>query len=458
MSLIISVSGIRGTIGKNPGENLTPIDIMKFALGYGTWLNQKFKHNKVVIGRDARISGQMVESIVCSTLQSLGIDIIQLGLSTTPTVELAVLKHKSTGGIIITASHNPENWNALKLLNHLGEFISEEDGNEVAKLSNIAEYNFVEVDKLGQITKYDTAIQDHVESIVKLPIIPLDLIRSKKFHIIADCINSTGAIALPKLFDALGCTYELINSDMTGKFTHNPEPLSIHLSELTKICATKKSLGMAVDPDVDRLALIDETGYFIGEEYTLVCAADYVLSMQAGNTVSNLSSSRALKDLTTQNGSNYYSSKVGEVHVVKKMKAVNAVIGGEGNGGIILPALHYGRDALVGIALILANMAKNSKSLVQLHENYNKYFMEKDKIELKPEINYYALIDFIKMHYRDQNINLEDGLKIDLEYGWLHLRKSNTEPIIRIYSEAKSQEEAQNLIKDIFKLIEKFSN
>ncbi|NOT38794.1 MAG: phosphoglucosamine mutase [Saprospiraceae bacterium] len=457
MSLIASVSGIRGTIGGSQGENLTPFDILKFSLAYGQWVKSSHSSPSVVIGRDARISGELVSQLVISSLQSLGINIIDLELSTTPTVEMEVKRTHSAGGIILTASHNPAHWNALKLLNNKGEFISAEEGNKIIEFSKNLQLNFSDIHNLGKVSKNHSAIEKHVEAILASPILPIELIRSKKFHIIADCINSTGALALPILLDALHCSYELINDTMNGNFAHNPEPLENHLTELiNRMKGSKASLGVAVDPDVDRLVLVDENGQFYGEEYTLVCTADFVLSQKPGNTVSNLSSSRALRDLTHQKGGEYFSSAVGEVHVVQKMKEVNAVYGGEGNGGTILPDLHYGRDALIGIALVLANLASTGKTLSQLKSGYPKYEMSKDKIDLNPSLDYKALLEYIKANYSHAQLNTEDGLKIDLPEGWIHLRKSNTEPILRIYSESDSESNAKRLANQLKELVIKF--
>ncbi len=457
MSLIASVSGIRGTIGGISGHNLTPIDIQKFTLAYGMWAKIQSKDPTIVIGRDARISGEMLSMQVISTLQSIGINIINLGLSTTPTVEMEVIRKKASGGIILTASHNPIHWNALKLLNSKGEFISAEDGQKIISLSENLKIEFAEVHNLGKLIIEQEAIINHVKSIINLNIIPTALIRSKNFHLIADCINSTGTLAIPILCDALHCTYELINADNSGQFAHNPEPLESNLQDL--ICASKNSkahIGIAVDPDVDRLVLVDEQGGFFGEEYTLVCTAEYVLNQTPGNTVSNLSSSRALRDLTHSKGGKYYASAVGEVHVVKMMKEVNAVYGGEGNGGTILPDLHYGRDALAGIALVLANLATQNKTLSQLKLNYPKYEMSKDKIDLDPKLDYQELLKYIQLNYMNAEFNAIDGLKIDLDDGWIHLRKSNTEPIIRIYSESDTEMNAKKLTDKLKNLVFKF--
>jgi phosphomannomutase len=449
VSLIASVSGIRGTIGGEPGLNLSPVDLMKFTGAYAKLLKAGTARPKVVIGRDGRISGEMVSSLVCAGLQSLGIDVIQTGLSTTPTVEMAVTDHKADGGIIISASHNPKEWNALKLLNASGEFISPEEGNKILQWAMEDQMNFSPVYELGKVHSDHDSIDNHVRHILNLPSVCVDLIRSRKYRVIADCINSTASIALPVLFDALHIKYELLNDAVTGDFAHNPEPLPEHLGELMSATKNSFDLGIAVDPDVDRLALVDSDGNYFGEEYTLVAVADYILDIKKGNTVSNLSSSRALRDITIAKGGQYFASPVGEVHVVKKMKEVKAIIGGEGNGGIIYPDLHYGRDALVGIALVLSNMAKNSKSLSDLKKSYPRYSMFKDKIQLDADLDFKKLIDYLCKEYNRETINLEDGLKIDFANSWLHLRKSNTEPIVRIYSESKDVSEAKELCDQI---------
>lgn len=456
MSLIVSVSGIRGTIGGLAGHNLTPVDMVKFASAYSQWLKIQYQNPIICIGRDGRISGDIVSGIVSSTIRSMGIQVIDLGLSTTPTVEMAVIQNKTQGGIILTASHNPKEWNALKLLNDRGEFLSAKDGEYLLKLSNNNSAEFETIDNLGSILYQSDAITKHIKAILDLDFIPVQEIRNKKFHIVADCINSTGALALPELFDALGCSYTLINDTISGNFAHNPEPLPENLSDLLAACKSKNAIGVAVDPDVDRLALVDNRGQYFGEEYTLVTVADYILQLTPGNTVSNLSSSRALADMTRKYGGQYFASAVGEAHVVQKMKENNAVIGGEGNGGIILPDLHYGRDSLVGIALVLANICKSGKSLHELKLNYPAYEMYKDKIAISESIPYDALLDFLKNEYKSEKLNTIDGLKIDMENAWLHLRKSNTEPIIRIYSEANSKDEAASLVDDIKNKITKF--
>lgn len=449
MSLIVSVSGIRGTIGGIKGENLSTEDIVKFSLAFGRLILKRNLKSKVVIGRDARVSGEMVSKLVEASLQSLGIDIIDAGLSTTPSIEMAVINLRAAGGIILTASHNPREWNALKLLNEKGEFISTEEGHQIIELSNLDGLVYANIDSIGQKTFYNTSIEDHINSILAIPYLPIALIKSKKYHVVADCINSTGSLAIPALLDSLGCTYELINSHPDGNFRHNPEPLEEHLSELINATKNKADIGIAVDPDVDRLALVDHQGQYFGEEYTLICCADYMLDVRPGNTVSNLSSSRALADLTLQKGGKHFSSAVGEVHVVNKMKEVGATIGGEGNGGIILPDLHYGRDSLIGIAIVLANMATKNKNLAELKAQYPMYFMHKDKIKIDPTINFEALLKYLSNEYNQARINMVDGLKIDFEDSWIHLRKSNTEPIIRIYSEAKSEMLAKNLVDNI---------
>ena len=457
MSLITSISGIRGTIGGFPGENLSPLDLLKFTTAYVRLLQLKTKRPKVVIGRDGRMSGEILSQFVCSSLQFMGVDVIQTGLSTTPSVEMAVPYHKADGGIILTASHNPKNWNALKLLNASGEFISAEEGIQILNWSQDTQFDYAKVDQLGRIETDHQSLQRHVDAILCLPFIPVESIRSRNFKIVADCINSTAALALPVLFDALNIEFLLLNKEITGEFAHNPEPLPQHLTELMQVTASQHfDLGIAVDPDVDRLALVDENGNYFGEEYTLVTAADYMMQIKPGYAVSNLSSSRALGDLCALKGSSYFASPVGEVHVVKKMKETNACIGGEGNGGIILPHLHYGRDSMVGIALILSNMILQNKSLSQLRKSYPSYFMHKDKIELDPDLKYPELLTYLQKEFQNEQLNFEDGMKIDFENSWIHLRKSNTEPIIRIYTEAKTMVEAENLATSIKLKIAKF--
>ena len=447
MPLIKSISGIRGTIGDREGEDLTNNDIILYTLSFGLWLKSenRVKSNKIVVGRDARVSGLMVQGLVLETLTKMGFDVVCLGLSTTPTVEIAVPIENADAGIIITASHNPREWNALKLLNNKGEFINAEDGKN---LMSIADSNpFIDENiNLGSVTFNDSYIDTHIDLILKLPFIDSESIKRRKFKVVVDAVNSTGGIAIPKLLDRLGVETIKLYCDPTGEFPHNPEPLKENLSDLSKLVVDQAAdLGIVVDPDVDRLAFVSEDGEVFGEEYTLVACADYYLKHNPGNTVSNLSSSRALKDVSDLNGCNHFFSAVGEVNVVELMKKKNAVIGGEGNGGIILPDLHYGRDALVGIALFLSHLANLNISCSQLRSKYPSYFMSKDKIMLDKTVNVDKIINEISKKYSDQEINNEDGLKIDFENSWVQLRKSNTEPIIRVYSEAKSQEEANEL-------------
>ena len=457
MSLIKSISGFRGTIGGNPGDNLTPIDAVKFAAAYGTWLkNQSNKENyKVIVGRDARISGQMISQLVCSTLQGLGIHVVDLGLSTTPTVEVMVTHLEADGGIILTASHNPKQWNALKLLNAKGEFVSAEDGAQILATVDADDYNFAQVDDLGSYETFDGAIDLHIEKILALPIVNVEAIKAKKFKVAIDAVNSTGGISIPNLLDKLGVEYIKMYCEPTGHFPHNPEPLKEHLGDIcAKVVEEKADFGIVVDPDVDRLAIIDEKGNMFGEEYTLVAVADYVLGKTPSATVSNLSSSRALRDIATKHGQTYTPSAVGEVNVVVAMKENNALIGGEGNGGIIYPELHYGRDSLVGIALFLSHLAENEMSVSDLRASYPAYFMAKKKIELTPEINVDDLLIKVQELYKNEEINTVDGVKIDFENEWVHLRKSNTEPIIRIYTESTSEENANQLADKMIESIQ----
>ncbi len=456
MALIKSISGIRGTIGGKPGDTLSPLDVVRFTAAYGTWLAKRAGNNqKVVIGRDGRISGEMVQRLVVSTLNALGLDVIDLGLSTTPTVEMAVVFEKAAGGIILTASHNPKEWNALKLLNEKGEFISGEDGAALLEIAAKDDFTFASVDKLGSYSVNETALQQHIDAVLAYPLVDVAAIKKAKFKVVLDAINSTGAIAVPALLKALGVKdITVLNGEVNGKFAHNPEPLPEHLRELcNEVNKQKADIGIAVDPDVDRLCFVCEDGSLFGEEYTLVAVADYILKNRKGNTVSNMSSTRALKDVTIKHGGTYTPSAVGEVNVVNKMKAVNAVIGGEGNGGIIVPDLHYGRDALIGIALFLSHMALEKKSAKQLRNSYPDYFMSKNKIELTEGFDLKKIFEHIKKKYKQHPINTEDGLKIEFETDWVHLRTSNTEPIIRIYAESNSETVAANiankLIKDI---------
>ena len=459
MSLIKSISGIRGTIGGKPGDNLTPVDIVKFAAAYGTIISEGKTDVKVVVGRDGRISGEMVQSLVVQTLVGLGIDVIDLGLSTTPTIEVAVKKEKASGGIILTASHNPKEWNALKLLNADGEFIDGPTGKRVLDLAISESFSFASVDKLGVVTKAHH-LQSHIDDIVKYPLVNADLIKKAGFKVVVDAINSTGAIYIPALLRALGVTnIVVLNETVDGKFAHNPEPLPEHLRELSSVVVREKAdLGIAVDPDVDRLCFVNEDGTLFGEEYTLVAIADYVLSKRSGNTVSNMSSTKALKEITIKRGGQYSPAAVGEVNVVKKMKDTNAVIGGEGNGGIIVPDYHYGRDALIGIGLFLTQLAEFGKGIKALRQTYPDYFISKNKIELQPEVNVQEVFEKIKKKYSKLPVNTEDGLKIEFDNDWVHLRTSNTEPIIRIYAESDLEAKANNIATQIMRDIKEFSN
>jgi phosphomannomutase len=450
MALIKSISGIRGTIGGKTGDNLTPLDVVKFAAAFGTWLKKDATSAKIVIGRDARISGEMVNSLVVATLQGLGVDVVDLGLSTTPTVEIAVPIENATGGIILTASHNPAQWNALKLLNHKGEFISGKDGEEVLALADKEDFDFAQVTKLGRYEKKEGYFQRHIDMILNLPLVDVEAIKKRKFNVVVDAVNSTGGIVLPMLLKQLGVTVKELHCEPTGHFAHNPEPLPENLNDISReIQKGKYDLGIVVDPDVDRLALICEEGSPFGEEYTLVAVADYVLSTKKGNTVSNLSSTRALRDITEKAGGQYFAAAVGEVNVVNMMKESNAVIGGEGNGGVIYPELHYGRDALVGIALFLTHLAKSNMTALRLRSSYPGYHISKNKIELTKDINVDKVLDAVRKKYKKQPINTIDGVKIEFDNEWVHLRKSNTEPIIRIYSESDMEVKADNLAKKI---------
>ena len=446
MTLIKSISGIRGTIGGKVDQGLTPIDAVKFAAAYGTWLKHEYpqKQLKVVIGRDARISGKMISELVITTLLGLGINVINLDLSTTPTVEIAVPLENADGGIILTASHNPKQWNALKLLNHKGEFISGIDGEKIIEIAANESYVFAEVDDLGKVTQDDTYLQKHIDAILNLPLVDVKAIKEANFNIVLDAVNSTGGIFVPALLTALGVT-QLTEMYCTpnGEFPHNPEPLPAHLTDLSeKIIEIKADLGITVDPDVDRLAFVCEDGSMFGEEYTLVAVADYVLSKTPGATVSNLSSTKALRDLTESVNQQYTAAAVGEVNVVATMKEKNAVIGGEGNGGIIYPEFHYGRDALVGIALFLTHLAQKKIRISSLRDSYPSYFISKNKIELTPEIDVDLILEKMAQKYKDEEVNTVDGLKILIKNEWVHLRKSNTEPIIRVYSESKDEASA----------------
>jgi phosphomannomutase len=451
LTLIKSISGIRGTIGGTVSEGLTPLDIVKFTSAYGTWAVNKSSKKKIVIGRDARISGIMVNNLVTGTLQGLGIDVIDLGLSTTPTVEVAVPAEQAAGGIIITASHNPKQWNALKLLNADGEFISDADGKEVLEIAENSDFKYADVNDLGKVSTDNNYLQEHIDKILALPLVNAEAIAGADFKIVIDCVNSSGGIFVPALLKALGVkTVYKLYCEPDGNFPHNPEPLPENLVALSKEVINKRAdLGIAVDPDVDRLCFVCEDGNMFGEEYTLVAVADYVLQHTKGNTVSNLSSTRALRDVTEKAGGEYYAAAVGEVNVVNKMKEVNAVIGGEGNGGVIYPELHYGRDALVGIALFLTHLAKSSKPVSILRSSYPGYYISKNKITLTPEMDIDALLLKVEDKYKKQPYSTIDGLKIEFDKEWVHLRKSNTEPIIRIYSEGNSETVANNLANKI---------
>ncbi|MBC7903501.1 MAG: phosphoglucosamine mutase [Gemmatimonadaceae bacterium] len=458
MALIKSISGIRGTVGGHSGENLTPPDVVKFAAAYGIWLKKKTPGKRVVIGRDGRISGAMVSSLVVNTLLALGIDVIDLGLSTTPTVELAVGWESADGGIIITASHNPKEWNALKLLNNLGEFVSGEDGAEILQIASKQEFVFMPVDKIGQYTLNTDTLQKHIDAIVNYPLVDIEGIRAKNYKVVVDVVNSTGALFVPPLLNALGIEDVIvINGEVNGRFAHNPEPLPENLAELSaEVKKRGASFGIAVDPDVDRLCFVCEDGSMFGEEYTLVAVADYVLGKKPGNSVSNMSSTKALKEVTIKNGGEYFPSAVGEVNVLKRMKEVNAEIGGEGNGGIIVPDLHYGRDALIGIGLFLSSLARHKNGMRSFRARYPDYFISKNKIELETGIDVLAIFDKIQKKYKKQPVNTEDGLKIEFDSDWVHLRTSNTEPIIRIYAESSFETTANNIALRLMQDIKEF--
>ncbi|WP_456463564.1 phosphoglucosamine mutase [Lutibacter sp.] len=450
MSLIKSISGIRGTIGGKVSDNLTPVDAVKFAAAYGMWLKNQTKKEEltVVLGRDARISGKMVSSLVGNTLVGMGINVTDIGLSTTPTVEVAVQLDKADGGIIITASHNPKQWNALKLLNNKGEFLNAEDGENILKIAENDTYIFAEVDDLGKFRKKKHYINKHINEVLNLKLVNIEAIKNAKFKVVVDAVNSTGGIAIPALLEKLGVECIELYCEPNGEFPHNPEPLKEHLTDISDLVVKEKAdLGIVVDPDVDRLALVCEDGSMFGEEYTLVACADYVLSKTAGNTVSNLSSSRALRDITQKHGGNYQASAVGEVNVVELMKKTNAIIGGEGNGGIIYPESHYGRDSLVGVALFLSHLATLEISCKELRNSYPNYYMSKNKIELTPQINVDEVLATITSNYANEDVITIDGVKINFKTEWVHLRKSNTEPIIRIYTESTSQKSADELAK-----------
>lgn len=456
MTLIKSISGIRGTIGGRAGENLTPLDIVKFTTAYGQWIKKrKAVDLAVVVGRDARISGKMAQALVMNTLIGMGIDVIDLDLSTTPTVEMAVVMEKAAGGIILTASHNPKEWNALKLLDHNGEFLNAEEGERILQLSEDETIEYAMIDDLGQIVKKTDYIDRHIDKIVELKWVDVEKIKSAGFRVVVDAVNSTGGIAIPKLMSRLGVETVELYCEPNGHFPHDPEPLAKNLTEIfEKVVEVNADLGIVVDPDVDRLAFVDEKGQMFGEEYTLVAVADYILGKQKGNTVSNLSSSRALRDVTQRYGGEYHASAVGEVNVVELMKETKAVIGGEGNGGVIFPELHYGRDSLVGAALFLTHLAEKKIKVSELRAEYPSYFMSKSKIELKPNLDVDSILAQMEKKYTGEKPSTIDGVKIDFPENWVHLRKSNTEPIIRIYTEAKSQSEADALAERFIKEME----
>ncbi|PIQ20697.1 MAG: phosphoglucosamine mutase [Cytophagales bacterium CG18_big_fil_WC_8_21_14_2_50_42_9] len=460
MALIKSISGIRGTIGGKAGEALTPLDVVKFTAAFGTWVLQNANNNTIVVGRDARLSGDMVNKLVCATLQGLGINVIDVGLSTTPTVEMAVPALQAGGGIILTASHNPKQWNALKLLNHQGEFISDADGKLVLAVAEQEAFDFATVNKLGKYTRNEEVLQQHIQAILNLPLVDTAAIKARNFRIAVDAVNSSGGFAVPMLLEALGVEQiEKLYCEPDGNFPHNPEPLPENLRDISKLIEKGKfDLGIVVDPDVDRLALVSEDGSMFGEEYTLVAVADYVLQKTPGNTVSNLSSTRALRDVTEKAGGNYFAAAVGEVNVVNMMKAHNAVIGGEGNGGVIYPELHHGRDALVGIALFLSHLAQSGLTTSRLRGTYPNYYISKNKIELTPEIDVDQVLDRVQEKYAKQPINTIDGVKIEFDKEWVHLRKSNTEPIIRIYAESDAIVTADHLANKIIADIKEIIN
>lgn len=461
MTLIKSISGIRGTIGGHAGDNLTPLDVVKFTTAYARLIAERNPGRKltIVVGRDARISGEMVANLVEGTLLGCGVDVVNVGLCTTPGTELAVTAHKADGGIIITASHNPRQWNALKLLNGDGEFLSDAEGKRVLAMAEEEDYAYPEIDGIGHVVSRESYNERHIEQVLALPLVDVEAVRARKFKVVVDAVNSVGGVVMPELLRRLGCEVVELNCEPTGEFAHNPEPLPQNLTEIAEVIVREKAdLGIVVDPDVDRLAFVNEDGTMFVEEYTLVAVADYVLLHKVGNTVSNLSSSRALRDVTERCGGRYYASAVGEVNVVAKMKEVGAVIGGEGNGGVIYPELHYGRDALVGTALFLTYLAQRGMTMTQLRATYPAYFASKNKIELTPAIDVDKVLREIKTRYAGEQVNDIDGVKIDFAENWVHLRKSNTEPIIRVYTEAKSMEEADALAQRFIGEIKQICN
>ena len=460
MTLIKSISGIRGTIGGQAGEGLNPLDIVKFTAAYATFIRKNYTNsNKIIVGRDARVSGEMVDAVVSGTLLGMGFDVINIGFATTPTTELAVVSENAAGGIILTASHNPMQWNALKLLNNKGEFLNAAQGAEILSVAEKEDFSFVDVSKLGKLTFDDSLNKKHIESVLALPLVNVEAIKAADFHVVIDCVNSVGGIIIPQLLESLGVKrVEKLYCEPSGLFPHNPEPLPENLTEISALMKQKNAdVGFVVDPDVDRLAIVCEDGEMFGEEYTLVAVSDYVLKHTPGNTVSNLSSTRALRDVTQKYGASYSAAAVGEVNVVEKMKETNAIIGGEGNGGVIYPESHYGRDALVGIALFLSHLAESKMKVSELRASYPPYYISKQKIELSPEVNVDLVLDAIKKEYISENINDIDGVKIDFSDKWVHLRKSNTEPIIRIYAEAASPESADELADQVMTQLKRLS-
>ena len=455
MTLIKSISGIRGTIGGEVGDSLSPLDIVRFTASYATFIRkQGNSSNSIIIGRDARVSGEMVSNIVSGTLIGCGFDVLDVGLSTTPTIEVAVQLEKSAGGIIITASHNPKEWNALKLLNGEGEFLSEKDGEEILLLAEKDDFSFTEVDALGEYRYDDSFNNKHIDEVLKLDLVDVNLVKSSGFKVVVDAVNSTGGFMIPRLLERMGVEFVKLFCDPNGDFPHNPEPLAENLTEISRLVVNEQAdLGIVVDPDVDRLALICEDGSMFGEEYTLVAVSDYVLSKTPGNTVSNLSSTRALRDITSKYKGKYAASSVGEVNVVEKMKETNAIIGGEGNGGVIYPELHYGRDALIGVALFLTQLAERKISTKELRDSYPNYFISKNKMQLTPEIDIDDILSALERKYKNEQITTIDGLKVDFEEGWVHLRKSNTEPIIRIYAESEGEKKAHALAEQMINAI-----
>lgn len=458
MTLIKSISGIRGTIGGTPGDNLTPLDVVKFTTAYAAFIRSATggKRIKIVVGRDARLSGEMIDKLVQGTLLACGADVIDAGLCTTPGVEMAVTHYGADGGIILTASHNPRQWNALKLLDSKGEFLNAAAGAEILRMAEAEDFVYADVNEIGKVIERVNFDAQHIDAVLALPLVDRDAVRARKFRVVVDAVNSVGGVVIPKLLEELGCEVVCLNCEPTGEFAHNPEPLPENLTGISAAVVSEKAdLGIAVDPDVDRLAFVNEDGTMFGEEYTLVAVADYVLSKTSGNTVSNLSSTRALRDVTEKHGGSYSSSAVGEVNVIAKMKETGAVIGGEGNGGIIYPALHYGRDALVGIALFLTHLAATGKTMTQMRAAYPDYYISKNKLELTPGIDVDGILREVKKAYADEKITDIDGVKIDFAEGWVHLRKSNTEPIIRIYSEAADKETADGFATRIIDKINK---